>query len=100
MPMLEGRVAVITGAGAGIGRGVALAFADEGATIVAAGRTQSTLDALCHEVEARGGHALAVVCDVRELEDITRCIDRTIAEFGRLDILVNNAQTYRHSYLL
>ena len=100
MAMLDGRVAVITGAGAGIGRGVALAFADEGATIVAAGRTQSTLETLCAEVADRGARALPVVCDVRELDDISRCIDRTIAEFGRLDILVNNAQTYRHSFLL
>jgi len=96
MPMLDGRVALITGAGAGIGRGVALAFSDEGATIVAAGRTQSTLDALCREIADRGGRASAVVCDVRELDDITRCIDRTISDYGRLDILVNNAQTYRH----
>jgi len=100
MGMLEGRVAIITGAGAGIGRGVALACADEGATIVAAGRTRSTLEALCAEVADRGARALPVVCDVRELDDISQCIDRTIAEYGRLDILVNNAQTYRHSFLL
>ncbi len=100
MPDLKGRVAIVTGAGQGVGRGVALALAAAGASVVAAGRTASTLRDACDEVRGRGVQAVPVVCDVRELDDIRRCIDRTVEVFGRLDILVNNAQTYHHTLLL
>jgi NAD(P)-dependent dehydrogenase (short-subunit alcohol dehydrogenase family) len=97
---LDGRVAIVTGAGQGIGRGIALARASAGAPRGAAGRTESTLRDMCAEAEKRGVRALPVVCDVRELADVERCISRCIAGFGRLDILVNNAQTYRNALLL
>jgi NAD(P)-dependent dehydrogenase (short-subunit alcohol dehydrogenase family) len=100
VPDLNGRVAIVTGAGQGIGRGVALALATAGATVVAAGRTAATLQDTCSEIRARGSAALPVVCDVRELLDIERCVGRAVGEFGRLDVLVNNAQTYRHALLL
>jgi len=97
---LRGRAALVTGAGAGIGRGVALALASAGATVVAAGRTRSTLDGVVAEIVRRGGRALAVRCDVRDLDSITQCLGVIRDEVGKLDTLVNNAQTYRHAALL
>ena len=68
--------------------------------MVLAGRTSATLDEACREARERGVEAEPVVCDVRELADTQRLIDATIARFGRLDILINNAQTYRHALLV
>jgi NAD(P)-dependent dehydrogenase (short-subunit alcohol dehydrogenase family) len=100
MTDLHGRVAIVTGGGRGIGRGIALALASSGATVVVSGRTHDTLDDACAEIRARGGEALAVVADVREQDDTERLVLETVARAGRLDILVNNAQTYRHALLL
>ncbi len=97
---LRGRVAIVTGGGRGIGRGIALALASAGATVVVSGRTRETLDDACEEIRGRGGTALALTADVRELANTQRLITETVARAGRLDILVNNAQTYRHALLL
>jgi len=88
---LDGRVAVVTGAGTGIGHGVALVLAEHGADIVLAGRRPEPLEEAAREIEALGRRALAVPTDVTELDQCRRLVDRTVAEFGRLDILVNNA---------
>ena len=88
---LDGRVAVVTGAGTGIGHGVALVLAEHGADIVLAGRRPEPLEEAAREIEALERRALAVPTDVTELDQCRRLIDRTVAEFGRLDILVNNA---------
>ena len=77
-----------------------MALASAGASVVIAGRTSATLDEACREARERGVEAEPVVCDVRELADTQRLIDATIARFGRLDILINNAQTYRHALLV
>ena len=100
MGFLDGKVALVTGAGAGIGRGVALALAAEGASVAVAGRRPEPLAAVCAEIEARGARALAVTCDVQEKADLENGLARTIEKFGRLDVLVNNAQMYRHAFLL
>ena len=92
MGSLDGKVAIITGAGQGVGEGIALALAKEGVAIVATGRTQSTLLATCAKIEAVGGQALAVVGDVMKPDDIARVVEQTLARFGGIDILVNNAQ--------
>lgn len=92
MGILDGKVALITGAGQGVGRGIALAMAKEGAAIALAGRTVSKVEAVKAEIEASGGQAIAIRCDVKSAEDAGRTVDETVAAFGGLDILVNNAQ--------
>jgi len=88
---LTDRVAIVTGAGKGIGRGIALAFAEAGADVVCAARTESDIDAVAQAVRERGRRALAVRTDVMKSEDLENLIHATMAEFGRLDVLVNNA---------
>jgi NAD(P)-dependent dehydrogenase (short-subunit alcohol dehydrogenase family) len=88
---LEGRVAIITGGGTGIGRGAALVLAEYGADVVLAARRPEPLEATAKDVEALGRRALALPTDVTSSEQCQQLVDRTLAEFGRLDILVNNA---------
>ena len=88
---LDDRVAVITGAGQGIGRGIALGLADAGADVVLAARTQADLDEVAGLVRDRGRRALVVPTDVTEAAALEQLVERTVAEYGRLDVLVNNA---------
>jgi meso-butanediol dehydrogenase / (S,S)-butanediol dehydrogenase / diacetyl reductase len=92
MGFLDSKVAIVTGAGQGVGRGIALAFAAEGAAIAVAGRTAEKLDDTCAEIERRSGRATPIECDVGELAQIEACVAVTLEHFGRVDILVNNAQ--------
>jgi NAD(P)-dependent dehydrogenase (short-subunit alcohol dehydrogenase family) len=87
----EGKVAFITGAGSGIGRATALAFAQAGAKVVAADRDEPANTDTAARIEQLGGTALAVPCDVTSTEQIQSALDRTISTFGRLDIAFNNA---------
>jgi NAD(P)-dependent dehydrogenase (short-subunit alcohol dehydrogenase family) len=88
---LEDRVAIITGGGKGIGKAISLAFSREGATVVAAGRTLSTLQETCDEIKNKGGRAKAIQTDVSVEEQVIRMVSETIREFGKVDILVNNS---------
>jgi len=88
---LTDKVAIVTGAGRGIGRGIALAFADVGADVVCAARTPAQIEDTAAEVRKRGRRALAVPCDVTKREDLENVVAATIGEFGKIDILVNNA---------
>jgi NAD(P)-dependent dehydrogenase (short-subunit alcohol dehydrogenase family) len=97
---LAGKVVVITGGGAGIGRGVAKAFAARGASVSVVGRRLDPLRSVCDEIETAGGKALAVTADVGVADDVRRYVATTVEHFGRLDVLVNNAQGYRHAFLL
>lgn len=88
---VEGKVAVITGGGTGIGRGAALVLAQHGADVVLAGRRSEPLERTADEVKAMGKRALPVSTDVTTASACQALIDTTLAEFGRVDILVNNA---------
>src|SRR6516225_9323446 len=92
MALLDGKVAIVTGAGQGVGRGIALALAGEGARVVAAGRTYAKVEATVDIIKGRGGEGLAIRCDVGEEADILDSVKATIEAFGTIDILVNNAQ--------
>ncbi len=87
---LDGKVAIVTGAGRGIGRGSALAFADVGANVVCAARTQEQIEETAGEARQRGVQAIPVVCDVNERSQLENLVARTMTEFGQIDILVNN----------
>ncbi len=89
---LAGRIALVTGAGQGVGRGIALALAAQGARVAVAGRTVSKLHDTVHEIGMRGGEALAVACDVKDAASLERCVSQVVEHFGGLQILVNNAQ--------
>ena len=88
---LDGRVALVTGAGRGIGQGCALAFAEMGADVVCAARTPDQIEATAEQVRGLGRRALAVPCDVMESAQLESLVERTREEFGRVDVLVNNA---------
>jgi 3-oxoacyl-[acyl-carrier protein] reductase len=88
---LDGRVAVITGAGRGIGRGIATAYAGAGATVVLAARTVAELDEAAAEIEGQGGRALAVPTDVTDPAQIDALFARVADELGGTDLLVANA---------
>jgi NAD(P)-dependent dehydrogenase (short-subunit alcohol dehydrogenase family) len=89
--LLQDRVAIVSGIGPGMGRDVSLAFAREGAHVVVAARTPAALDALAAEIRALGRRALPVPTDVARAEHCRRLAEATHAEFGRIDVLVNNA---------
>ena len=88
---LDGQAAIVTGAGLGIGAGIAIGLAQTGADVVLAARTRADLDAVAEMVEAAGRRALVVPTDVTDLEALEHLVDAAVAEFGRLDIAVNNA---------
>lgn len=88
---LDGRVAIVTGASRGLGRAVALALAEAGADVALAGRSKPDLEETAHRVDGLGRHALVIPTDVRVYAEVEALVARTVAELGRLNILVNNS---------
>jgi len=88
---MSGKICVVTGAGRGLGRGIALAYAEQGADVVLASRTRADLDEVAALVRAKGRCALVHVADVTDLAQIAALAAAAVAEFGRIDVWVNNA---------
>jgi NAD(P)-dependent dehydrogenase (short-subunit alcohol dehydrogenase family) len=88
---LEGKVAIITGAGTGIGKAISAVFCSHGSAVVVAGPAQTPIKDVASELTASGGRAIAIACDVGNENDAQRVVAETVAHFGGLDILVNNA---------
>ena len=90
-PQLEGKVALITGAGKGIGKAIAELFAREGARVVVTARSQAAVDPVVASIKAEGGEAIGLICDVTRKDHIRSVVEATAAEWGRINVLVNNA---------
>lgn len=88
---LHGQVAIVTGGATGMGRAMALKFADLGAKVVVASRNLENLQTVVQDIENNGGEALAIQCDVRNPDQVENMVENTISHFGSIDILVNNA---------
>ena len=91
MDRLNGKVAIVTGAGRGIGRAVAKTFAREGAKVAVLSLTPANVERVVAEIQEAGGTALGVPCGIADLDQIKAAVDRVVATFGQIDILVNNA---------
>lgn len=95
MGRLEGKVAIVTGSGQGVGRGIALTLGKEGARVVVVGRTLSKCQRTAAEVESAGGTAMPLACDVTRRDDVNAVVAETVRAFGAVDILVNNVAQSR-----
>lgn len=91
---LQGEVAIVTGAGKGIGKEIAMAIAREGGTVVAVARTQSDLDQTVKEIEEIGGTAISLSRDLTDSAQVQSMVDAVMERFGKIDILINNAGGY------
>ena len=88
---LDGKVAIVTGAGRGIGAGIALAFAEAGADVALGARTMSEVEGVAAQVRALGRRAIALPCDVMQRAQLEALVEQTQKELGRIDLVVNNA---------
>ena len=91
---LKDKVAIITGGGQGIGKAIALRFAQEGAALMLAQRTAAKVEETAKEIRDAGGKAIAMSVDIRDEAQVKKMVERTVKEFGGVDILVNNAAFY------
>lgn len=89
--LLKGKTALITGAGSGIGKAIALKMTEEGAEVILAGRKEVSLQNVQEQIVQKGGRAGYFLCDVRKLDEITEMTEKIMKQYGKIDILVNNA---------
>jgi len=94
MGQLDGKIAIVTGGGTGIGKGIAKAFVDEGCSVVIAARNQNRLQAAADELSVNGGTVVAIATDVTDEEQVADLFAKTMDQFGKLDILVNNSGAF------
>ncbi len=100
MTLLQDKIVLVTGAGAGIGRAIALAMAEHGATVAAADIDEAAAERTAAEAAGNTQGAIAIEADCGDLVSIDRMVARVVAEFGRLDIIVNNAGVTRYAYIM
>jgi NAD(P)-dependent dehydrogenase (short-subunit alcohol dehydrogenase family) len=100
MASLQDKIVLVTGAGAGIGRAIALAMADNGATIAAADIAAAAAERTASETAGKTPGAIAIEADCGDLASIDRMVARVVSEFGRLDVIVNNAGVTRYAYIM
>jgi meso-butanediol dehydrogenase/(S,S)-butanediol dehydrogenase/diacetyl reductase len=100
MPSLQGKVALVTGAGAGIGKAIALGMAAEGAILAASDIDHAAAQKTVEAMAAHSNRALAIEADCGDVASINAMIEKVVAEFGRLDIIVNNAGVTRYAYVM
>lgn len=96
---LEGKVAIVTGAGQGIGEAVARSYSEQGAKVVVVDMNLATAEIVAEDIRNKGGHAMAVLCNVAKREQVDHMISQVKAKFGPVDILVNNAGVTRTAML-
>ncbi|MDB4895640.1 MAG: 3-oxoacyl-ACP reductase, partial [Firmicutes bacterium] len=94
MARLTGKVALITGASRGLGRAIALAYAQEGASLAVCARDGAALAGVAAELRAAGARVVSIRADVADLHDVERLVSLTLQEYGRIDVLVNNASIF------
>lgn len=95
MGLIEGKVAIVTGGGQGLGEGICKRFAKEGASVAILGRTFSKVERVANEINEAGGNAVPVLCDISKRESVDEAIRTVIEQYGKIDILVNNAMVQR-----
>jgi len=88
---LQGKIALVTGSTKGIGRAIAIGYAEEGATVIACGRSENLAKSLAEELTRKGKKAVALRLDVTSVDSITQVVAQVVKQFGKIDILVNNA---------
>ncbi|MCS6805638.1 MAG: SDR family NAD(P)-dependent oxidoreductase [Acidobacteriota bacterium] len=88
---LDGKVCIVTGASRGLGRAMAIALAEAGADVVVTARSEAALQETARDIRALGQRTLAVSCDVHHMSSVLNVVDKTLAEFGQVDVLINNA---------
>ena len=88
---LDGKVCIVTGASRGLGRGIATALAEAGADVAAVARSQQAIEETAHAIRQRSRKALAISCDVHDSQSVNQMVDDVLKEFGRIDVVINNA---------